>query len=138
MILAAIYFIIRLRHRDFFSRSRRRSSRSRAAFWPRHRKQKSEPYHESPPIYSRQQEPSGLSYPTEVKAVSLQREMEAFFSPSTPPTLVTPSRTTALSGADPKQQIVSQEPLRPQTGTFYHAPQEESPMSTSDLNKILI
>ena len=73
-----------------------------------------------PPKYSNYDE--SIEYSSEQKAVPAQRQLNAFFSPTTTPPLATPESAAGLSRADPQRQEAVREALLDNPAPFGVSP----------------
>jgi hypothetical protein len=97
IFLAAIWFIARIKKIDLFSKARGKEfSRGGPRGWYGFRDREMDYSTDGPPPkYTGYDE--GFEHPSEQKAVPAQRQLDAFYSPTTPPTLATPESAAALA-----------------------------------------
>lgn len=132
IFLAIVYFIARMKKIDLFSKARGREfSRGGPRGWYGFREREMDYSTDGPPPkYTGYDE--GFEFASEQKAVPSQRQVDAFYSPTTPPTLATPESAAALSrGQDTQRQETVREALLDKSAPFGVSPAQPTEQSAT-------
>jgi hypothetical protein len=130
IFLAVIYLIGRMKKIDLLSKARGREfSRGGSRGWYSWREREMDYTTDGPPPrYPGHDE--AFEYPSEQKSVPSQRHLDAFYSPTTIPTLATPESAAAMSrGADTQRQEIVREALLDNPAPFGVSPPQPTEQS---------
>jgi hypothetical protein len=122
ILVAVVFFIARMKKIDLFSKARGREfSRGGSRGWYGWREREMDYTTDGPPPKYPGYDES-IEYPAEQKAVPAQRQLNAFFSPTTTLPLATPESAAGLSRADTQRQETVREALLDNPAPFGVSP----------------
>lgn len=121
IFIAAVYFIARMKKIDLFSKARGREfSRGGSRGWYGWRGKEPDYTTDAPPKYTGYDE--SLEYPSEQKTIPTQRQLDAFYSPTSMPQMASPESAAALSRAETQRQETVREALLANPAPFGVSP----------------
>lgn len=130
IFIAAVYFIARMKKIDLFSKARGREfTRGGPRGWYGWRGKESDYTMDAPPKYTGYDE--SFEYASEQKPVPAQRQLDAFFLPTSMPALATPESAAVLSRADTQRQETVREALLDNPAPFGVIPAQPTEQSAT-------